>query len=157
MQRLISLALSQEQLLHFPDYRTGQCNNSWNCSYNDCEKISDQVIDSVLEPLQQIEVVAGELVNGNLHSNLEYHSDDEVGKLAHDLRKSIRTLGTYIDDIDQTMRQFADGNFSFKPQVEWKGDFVGIKESIVAFEESMSDTVSGIQRAAMRFQMVLSR
>ena len=112
------------------------------------KKISDQVIDSVLEPLQQIEVVAGELVNGNLHSNLEYHSDDEVGKLAHDLRKSIRTLGTYIDDIDQTMRQFADGNFSFKPQVEWKGDFVGIKESIVAFEESMSDTVSGIQRAA---------
>ena len=74
------------------------------------KKISDQVIDSVLEPLQQIEVVAGELVNGNLHSNLEYHSDDEVGKLAHDLRKSIRTLGTYIDDIDQTMRQFADGN-----------------------------------------------
>ena len=112
------------------------------------KKISDQVIDSVLEPLQQIEVVAGELVNGNLHSNLEYHSDDEVGKLAHDLRKSIRTLGTYIDDIDQTMRQFADGNFNFKPQVEWKGDFVGIKESIVAFEESMSDTVSGIQRAA---------
>ena len=112
------------------------------------KKISAQVIDSVLEPLQQIEVVAGELVNGNLHSNLEYHSDDEVGKLAHDLRKSIRTLGTYIDDIDQTMRQFADGNFSFKPQVEWKGDFVGIKESIVAFEESMSDTVSGIQRAA---------
>ena len=40
----------------------------------------------MLEPLQQIEVVAGELVNGNLHSNLEYHSDDEVGKLAHDLR-----------------------------------------------------------------------
>ena len=98
------------------------------------KKISDQVIDSVLEPLQQIEVVAGELVNGNLHSNLEYHSDDEVGKLAHDLRKSIRTLGTYIDDIDLTMRQFADGNFNFKPQVEWKGDFVGIKESIVAFE-----------------------
>ena len=32
--------------------------------------------------------------------------------------------------------------------MEWKGDFVGIKESIVAFEESMSDTVSGIQRAA---------
>lgn len=112
------------------------------------KKISDQVIDSVLEPLQQIEVVAGELVNGNLHSNLEYHSDDEIGKLAHDLRKSIRTLGSYIDDIDLTMRQFADGNFNFKPQVEWKGDFVGIKESIVAFEESMSDTVSGIQRAA---------
>lgn len=90
----------------------------------------------MLEPLQQIEVVAGELVNGNLHSNLEYHSEDEIGKLAHDLRKSIRALGSYIDDIDQTMRQFADGNFSFKPQVEWKGDFVGIKESIVALRRA---------------------
>lgn len=29
-------------------------------------------------------------------------------------------LAPYIDDIDLTMRQFADGNFNFKPQVEWK-------------------------------------
>ena len=57
------------------------------------KKISDQVIDSVLEPLQQIEVVAGELVNGNLHSNLEYHSDDEIGKLAHDLSQRINSSG----------------------------------------------------------------
>ena len=112
------------------------------------KKISDQVIDSVLEPLQQIEVVAGELVNGNLHSNLEYHSDDEVGKLAHDLRKSIRTLGTYIDDIDQTMRQFAEGNFNFKPQVEWKGDFVGILHSFMEFEKSMAVTIKGIQNVS---------
>ena len=36
-----------------------------------------------------------------------------------------------------------------------KGDFVGIKESIVAFEESMSRaTVSGIREQQMRFQML---
>lgn len=108
----------------------------------------DEVIDSVLEPLKQIETVAGELVQGNLHSNLEYHSDDEIGRLAHDIRKSLRTLGTYIDDIDETMKQFADGNFRFQPQVDWKGDFAGIRESIMAFADSMADTVNGIQNAA---------
>ena len=51
------------------------------------KKIGDTVIESVLEPLREIEIVAGELANGNLHSQLDYHSDDEIGKLAHDLRE----------------------------------------------------------------------
>ena len=65
------------------------------------KKISDQVIDSVLEPLQQIEVVAGELVNGNLHSNrsiiqmmrlanLHMTLESLSGHLAHILMISIR-------------------------------------------------------------------
>ena len=107
------------------------------------KKISDQVIDSVLEPLQQIEVVAGELVNGNLHSNLEYHSDDEVGKLAHDLRKSIRTLGTYIDDIDQTMRQFADGNFNSKTITD---EVNGIAETLETQTDAIKQINNGVEQ-----------
>ena len=112
------------------------------------KKIGDTVIESVLEPLREIETVAGELANGNLHSQLDYHSDDEIGKLAHDLRKSIRILGSYVDDIDYTMKEFSTGNFAAKPKVEWKGDFVGIKDSFMTFENSMSDTVKGIQNSA---------
>ena len=112
------------------------------------KRIGDTVIESVLKPLREIEAVAGELTNGNLHSQLDYHSDDEIGKLAHDLRKSIRILGSYVDDIDYTMKEFSAGNFAAKPKVEWKGDFVGIKDSFMTFENSMSDTVKGIQNSA---------
>ena len=109
------------------------------------KKISKKVLSSILEPLHAIEDVAKELTEGNLHSMLEYHSEDEIGRLAHSMRKSIRILGSYVDDIDRAMKLFSEGNFDVQPNVEWKGDFIGILNSFMAFEESMADMVKGIQ------------
>ena len=106
------------------------------------KKVSRMVLETILEPLHAIEDVAKELTEGNLHSQLEYHSEDEIGRLAHSMRKSIRILGTYVDDIDRSMKQFSEGNFDVQPEVEWRGDFVGI------LQNSMSDTVRGIQRVS---------
>lgn len=112
------------------------------------KKTSKNIVNSIMLPLGEIEKVAAELTQGNLHSQLEYHSDDEIGQLAHNLRKSIRILSSYVDDIGHSMKEFSKGNFAVQPEVEWKGDFVDILNSFVAFENSMSDTVIGIQRAA---------
>lgn len=111
-------------------------------------KIGKVVIESITTPIEEIKVVAGELADGNLHSQLEYHSDDEIGILAHQLRKSIRILGSYVDDIARAMHEFSAGNFDVQPEVEWKGDFVGILDSFMDFERSMADTVKGIQQVA---------
>ena len=112
------------------------------------KKISNVVVDSILEPLHAIEDVAKELTEGNLHSTLEYRSEDEIGKLAHSMRKSIRILGSYVDDIGRAMKLFSEGNFDVQPEVEWRGDFVGILQSFMEFQNSMSDTVRGIQRVS---------
>ena len=110
--------------------------------------IGKKIILSITTPLAEIETVAQELSAGNLHSNLEYHSSDEIGALAHSLRKSIRILGSYVDDISRAMNEFSNGNFDVQPDVEWKGDFTGILEAFMKFERSMADTVKGIQRVA---------
>ena len=112
------------------------------------KKVSKVVLETILEPLHAIEDVAKELTEGNLHSQLEYRSEDEIGRLAHSMRKSIRILGTYVDDIDRSMKQFSEGNFDVQPEVEWRGDFVGILHSFMDFQNSMSDTVRGIQRVS---------
>ena len=111
-------------------------------------KIGKTIVNSVLTPLGAIDAVAEELSAGNLHSTIEYRSDDEIGALAHSLRKSIRILGSYVDDIARAMNEFSNGNFDVQPEVEWKGDFVGILDSIMQFEASMSDTVKGIRKAS---------
>mgnify|MGYP000751013992 FL=1 len=111
-------------------------------------KTSKRVLETILEPLHAIEDVAMELTEGNLHSTLEYHSDDEIGKLAHSMRKSIRILGTYLDDIDRSMKLFSEGNFDVHPEVEWRGDFVGILNSFMAFQASMAGTIKGIQNVS---------
>lgn len=111
-------------------------------------KTSKRVLETILEPLHAIEDVAMELTEGNLHSTLEYHSDDEIGKLAHSMRKSIRILGTYVDDIERSMKLFSEGNFDVHPEVEWRGDFVGILNSFMAFQASMAGTIKGIQNVS---------
>ena len=108
-------------------------------------RIGRRVLETILEPLHEVEAVAKELTEGNLHSTLEYHSDDEIGSLAHSMRKSIRILGSYVDDIGRAMKLFAEGNFDVKPEVEWKGDFVGILDSFMMFEKSIAETIKGIQ------------
>lgn len=112
-------------------------------------KIGEYIIKSITHPLHQIEIVAQELSEGNLHSKLEYHSEDEIGKLAHSLRKSIRILGSYVDDISNTMKEFSNGNFVVRPQVKWTGDFVDILNSFQEFEQNMAVTVKGIQQVAV--------
>ena len=111
-------------------------------------KTGKKVLETILVPLREVEAVAQELTDGNLHSTLEYHSDDEIGRLAHSMRKSIRILGSYVDDIGRAMKMFAEGNFDVQPEVEWKGDFVGILNSFMLFEESMAEVIKGIQHVS---------
>lgn len=112
------------------------------------KKIGTIIVNSILTPLNAIKDVAGELAAGNLHSDLDYRSDDEIGSLAHSMRKSTKILGSYVDDIGRAMKEFSNGNFDVQPEVEWKGDFVEILNSIMNFEASMTNTVNRIQIAS---------
>ncbi|MCD7825896.1 MAG: methyl-accepting chemotaxis protein [Clostridiaceae bacterium] len=111
-------------------------------------KIGLRISNAILDPLHEVEIVANELAAGNLHSHLEYHSEDEIGKLAHSLRKSIRILGSYVDDISRAMKEFSTGNFAVEPEVQWKGDFVEILNSFMLFEKNMAKTVNNIHNVA---------
>lgn len=112
------------------------------------KKIGAKITEMIIEPIRDIDNVAKDLANGNLHSELTYHPDDELGTLAHSLRKSIRTLSSYVDDIKRSMQEFSHGNFDVKPEVEWKGDFEEILQAFMSFEASMADLVKHLQRVA---------
>ena len=112
------------------------------------KKIGAKITEMIIEPLRDIDNVAKDLASGNLHSEITYHSDDELGTLAHSLRKSIRTLSSYVDDIKRSMQEFSHGNFDVKPEVEWKGDFEEILQAFMSFEASMADLVKHLQRVA---------
>lgn len=112
------------------------------------KKIGAKITEMIIEPLRDIDNVVKDLASGNLHSELTYHSDDELGTLAHSLRKSIRTLSSYVDDIKRSMQEFSHGNFDVKPEVEWKGDFEEILQAFMSFEASMADLVKHLQRVA---------
>lgn len=111
-------------------------------------KLGNNIVRTIVEPLSEIDSAARKLSEGNLHSNIDVTTGDEIGELAGSIKLSINTLSSYVDDIAHSMKEFSNGNFDVQPEVEWKGDFVDILDSFMKFEESMADTVKGIQRAA---------
>lgn len=111
-------------------------------------KVAKHVVDMILSPLKEIEDVAQDLSKGDLQGNLAFHSEDEIGMLAHSLRKSIRALNSYVQDIDHVMKEFSKGDFTVQPEVEWQGDFISIKESIEAFENSIAGMIKNTQAVA---------
>ena len=113
-------------------------------------RIGKRIVTSVLTPLQELELFAGELSAGNLHFESEHHSEDEFGSMADHLRNAVGILSSYVDDISHTMQEFSGGNFDVRPTVEWQGDFKGIQDSLMQFEQSMAETVKGIQKVADR-------
>ena len=55
-----------------------------------------------------------ELTEGNLHSTLEYHSDDEIGKLAQNSTESVENITKLINEInllvEDAVRQAANSS-----------------------------------------------
>jgi methyl-accepting chemotaxis protein len=46
------------------------------------------------------------------------------------------------------MNEFAQGNFAVQPKEEWLGDFVGIYDSFMSFEDTMAETVVSLKKIA---------
>lgn len=111
-------------------------------------KIGNKIVGSIIVPLKEIENAAVELSHGNLHTEVTYQNEDEIGTLAYALRSSIRRLSSYVEDIDQSMKEFSQGNFDVKTNVEYRGDFCGIEGSFHNFEVNMADMVKNIQTVA---------
>jgi methyl-accepting chemotaxis protein len=110
--------------------------------------IGSNILKSIAKPLVEINEAAREMSEGNLHFEITYESNDEIGKVADSLRSSIHTLRSYVDDISRGMEAFAEGNFTIQPTSEWKGDFIEIYNAFELFESHMADTVVGIQQVA---------
>lgn len=111
-------------------------------------KISRRIVKDVVNPLEEIERAAKELGEGNLHVNLQYESQDEMGRVAGSLRNAFTSLQGYIDEITRAMSEFAQGNFDCQPETDWKGDFEAISDSFWAFEKSMANMVTSMQGVA---------
>ena len=112
------------------------------------QRIGNSIIRSITVPLREVEDVSRELARGNLHANISYEEEDEIGSMATNMESAILTLRSYVDDISTHMEQFCQGDFRVKPQSEWLGDFKAILQSFKDFEKNMADTVNGIKAAS---------
>ena len=106
--------------------------------------------DSVRKPVEELRQVASRICKGDMEVAITYHSEDELGEMADNMREMAETVKVLISDINYCMEELAQGNFTVKTQHSeaYIGDYSDILRAMRDMKTSMSDTLSQIEIAA---------
>lgn len=113
-------------------------------SFRFAKLMAKKVMNSINKPLSILENAGKEISEGNLHVHIDYNEDDEIGKVADSLRKSIAIIASYIDKIDSNLEKMSNGNFCIEMNNEFVGDFINIEKSFINVSEKLSCSLRDI-------------
>ncbi len=103
---------------------------------------------SISRPVKSVTSRMVSLSDGDLHSTVTtVRSKDELEVLTHTLGTTVESINNYISDIQQVLTQVAGGNLCVTPQMDYKGDFTLIRNSLRTIIQSMQDTISDFRSA----------
>ena len=106
---------------------------------------------SISKPVKNVTNRMLGLSDGDLHTEVAHiRSGDELEIMTRTLADTVGSVNRYISDIHQVLSGVADGNLQIEPQVQYKGDFTLIRNSLVTILSSMNKTISGFRAAAAR-------
>ena len=106
---------------------------------------------SISKPVKNVTSRMISLSDGDLHTKvINIRSGDELEIMTRTLADTVGSVNRYISDIHQVLSGVADGNLQIGPQVEYKGDFTLIRNSLGTILRSMNETITGFRAAATR-------
>jgi methyl-accepting chemotaxis protein len=110
--------------------------------------ISIYITKSLKDPIQEIEVAANKMAEGDFEIDLEYESKDELGSLSDSMRKMSIKTKEIIGDTVNVLEEVSAGNFDVSPKVEYIGVFKYIEKSVVKITKDLSETMTQINEAS---------
>lgn len=107
-------------------------------------KKSSDLIKTIEGDLAVLINASEEIAKGNVHVEINYDKDNEIGRVANQLRAAVNALVFYIDEISDVMSTMAGGNFNISFQREFDGDFRVIQTSVEDFTKQISESMQEI-------------
>jgi len=103
---------------------------------------------SITKPLNEMENAAKKLADGDLSQKIDYESGNELGSLAENLRRTISVMQLYIHELDTALGAIGNGRLNYTTEVDFKGDFVSIRESLTKISGNLTDAMIQINSSA---------
>ena len=111
-------------------------------------KRTSSMIKSIEEDLNILAAATEEIAKGNVHAEIEYNNDNEIGRVANQLRIAVESLTYYIDKIGEVMSTMAQGNFNIGFERDFNGDFKDIQTAIESFSKQISESMTEIMEVS---------
>lgn len=109
-----------------------------------------RLCNRLFAPLDDICHFAEKVSQGNLSDTIAIDSNDEIGKVANSFNEIVTNLKAYMNEIDTSLAKVANGDFNFDVEYEFKGDFIGIKDSLTHIINSMNEIFAEIREATFQ-------
>lgn len=106
---------------------------------------------SISNPVKFVTERMVALSDGDLHTEVyPVSTGDEMEIMTQTLDVTLESVNRYISDIQKVLTHVADGDLRTGPQVDYKGDFTLIRNSLHTITQSMNETLLGFHSAADR-------
>ncbi|MCR8746749.1 methyl-accepting chemotaxis protein [Romboutsia lituseburensis] len=100
------------------------------------------------KPIEEIEIAANKMAEGDFDIEIDYESKDELGNLSNSMRQMSDKINEVIHDTVDVLGEVASGNFDVETKVEYIGVFKNIEKSVNRITNDLSGTMSQINTAA---------
>lgn len=103
----------------------------------------------ILYPIIKIRDEMGQIASGNLSSDFSLEADTtEIGMLVGSIYTTKTELKKYIQDIAQKLSLMADGNMKQTIDIEYLGEFLPIRTSLIKILDSLNSALYRINRSS---------
>lgn len=112
-------------------------------------RFGKRITRGITGPLEEVKEALRQMERGNLNHPLEYEAANEIGQLADSIRGMGSELKKYIYNIDEVLNEMAERNFAATVDIEYVGDFAGIKNSMLSILSVLNEMMRTIRQTAV--------
>ncbi|OOB78663.1 MAG: hypothetical protein BEN18_06600 [Epulopiscium sp. Nuni2H_MBin001] len=104
------------------------------------------IVKKYIDPLTEVSKALDEIKVGNLEVDTHHinRSNVEIRHLAASVEVVSSTMTSYIQEIDEILASFANGNFRAEPTQQYIGDFSKIRSSLINISTHLRELLSNI-------------
>lgn len=105
---------------------------------------------TIIEPIEEMDMVAKELARGNFKVEINYQEENEIGNLANSFRDMKKGFGLVIGDIDMLLQKFTDGEFDTRSnhREAYVGELNSILLHLRGLAKEMSASLMMVQESS---------
>ena len=107
--------------------------------------LSNRITKSVTDPVDELELMANAMKEGDFSKELTYQGTDELGHLADSMRTMTRQLSYYVSYISGALRLISQGDFNIEHSAEtFKGEFGPVQQDIEHLSTALNEVIGHI-------------
>lgn len=110
-----------------------------------------KIAQKISNPIVELNNIARRLADGELDVEFNISTNNEIGELAHNIRKTVDRLKEYIlyiDELSLVLQGISEGNLKYTLKNEYIGEFAKLKDAVSKISSELTVVLKGINEGS---------